>query len=371
MDKNIESIVREDIKKILPYVPGKPIEELQREYGLEMKEIIKLASNENPLGASPKAVEAIKRCADKVYRYPEGSGYYLKKKISALMEYPEENIILGNGSSEVISMTMTAFINPGEEVMYPTPSFLIYKILAYTIGARSVEIPLKEDFSYDLNMFLDRLTSKTRVIILCNPNNPTGNIIFREQMDEFMKKVPDSVVVIADEAYREYVEDENFGTALPYIEKKNVIVAMTFSKIYGLAGLRIGYGMAKSQIIGFLERIRPPFNTTLTAQEAALAALDDEQHVKKSIKNNKEGKRYLYPRLNELGIDYFPTETNFILCNLKRDASEVIKKLEKRGIIIRDMTGLGPGYARITIGTEKENSVLIDNLKEVLEGKDK
>jgi histidinol-phosphate aminotransferase len=371
MDKKIENIVREDIKKILPYVPGKPMEELQREYGLEMKEIIKLASNENPLGASPKAVEAIKRCADKVYRYPEGSGYYLKKKISGLMEYPEDSIILGSGSSEIISMTMTAFINPGEEVMYPTPSFLIYKILAYTIGATAVEIPLNPDFSYDLNMFLDKITPRTRVIILCNPNNPTGNIITGKQMDEFMKKVPDDIVIISDEAYREYVEDENFGTAFPYIENKNVIVARTFSKIYGLAGLRIGYGIAGSQIISFLERIRPPFNTTLTAQEAALAALDDEQHVKKSITNNTEGKRYLYPRLSELGIDCFPTQTNFILCNLKRDASEIIKKLEQRGIIIRNMTGIGPGYIRITIGTEKENSVLIDNLKEILEEKDK
>ncbi len=366
MNKNIESLVKEGIKKISPYVPGRPIEELHRAYGLDIERIVKLASNENPLGASPKAVEAIKRCAEKIYRYPEGSGYYLKKKISDLMKYPENNIILGSGSSEIISLTMETFINPGEEVIYPTPSFLIYKILALKIGASPVEVPLKEDFSYDLDMFLKKITSRTRVIILCNPNNPTGNIIYDDQLAHFMKQVPDNVIIIADEAYREYVEADNFGTAYPYLSKKNVIVARTFSKIYGLAGLRIGYGIARREIIGFLERIRPPFNTTLTAQEAALAALDDEQHVIKSILNNSEGKHFLSSGLERLGIKCFPTEANFILCRFKENAADIIKKLEKRGIIIRSMAGMGPEYARITIGTAEENRLLVENLSEVL-----
>lgn len=366
MDSNVESLVREGIKKISPYVPGKPMEELNRAYGLDIEKIVKLASNENPMGPSPKAVEAIKKCAEKISRYPEGSGYYLKNRIAEVTECPSDNIILGSGSSEIISMAMETFINEGEEVMYPTPSFLIYKILAFKIGASAVEIPLKPDFSYDLDMFLDKITSRTRVIILCNPNNPTGTIIYGDQIEKFMKKVPDNVIIISDEAYREYVEEKNFGTAYPYLKRKNVIVTRTFSKIYGLAGLRIGYGVAKSEIISFMERIRPPFNTTTPGQEAALAALDDEQHVIKSALNNSEGKKHLYSGLESLGIRCFPTEANFVLCRFKENALNIIKKLEKRGIIIRSMAGISPEYARITIGTAKENTLLLRNLKELL-----
>jgi histidinol-phosphate aminotransferase len=234
------------------------------------------------------------------------------------------------------------------------------------IGAKTVEIPLKEDFSYDMNMFLAKITSKTRVIILCNPNNPTGNIIYADQLARFMEKVPDDVVIISDEAYMEYVEDKNFGTAYPYVQSKNVIVTRTFSKIYGLAALRIGYGAANSEITGFMERIRPPFNTTAPAQEAALAALDDEEYVKKSYINNTEGKKYLFPELEKLGVKCFPTEANFILCRFKRNAGDIIKKLEMRGIIIRSMAGIGQEYARVTIGTPEENSILVRHLTEIL-----
>ncbi|MDD3725818.1 MAG: histidinol-phosphate transaminase [Candidatus Ratteibacteria bacterium] len=365
MNNKIEDIVRQDIKKIAPYVPGKPIEELQRAYGLGIEKIVKLASNENPLGPSHRVVEAIKRCADKVSRYPEGSGYYLKNKIAEVFNKPTEEIILGSGSSEIISMGMEVFINPGEEVMYPTPSFQIYEILAYKIGAIPVEIPLKKDFSYDMNMFLERITSKTKVIILCNPNNPTGTIIYKKQMDEFMRQVPDDVVIISDEAYREYVDTDDFGTAEPYLYSKNIIITRTLSKIYGLAGLRIGFGIARKEIIGFMERIRPPFNTTIPAQEAGIAALDDKEYINRSFENNIKGRVYLYSAFDSLGIDYIPTYANFILCRIP-NATEVIKELEKRGIIIRDMFGIGPEYVRISIGTEEENLLLVQNLKELL-----
>ncbi len=364
MDKGIEKIVRDGIKKIEPYVPGKPMEELQRAYGFDMAEIIKIASNENPLGTSPKAAEAAMKSIEKFSRYPESSGYYLTNKLSDVLKVPTENIILGSGSSEIISMAMEIVTNPGEEVIYPTPSFLIYRILAYKMGATAVEVPLKSDFSYDMDMFLDRITDKTKVIILCNPNNPTGTIISRNQIEKFIAKVPDNMLIISDEAYREYVEDENFGTCFSYWERKNAIIVRTFSKIYGLAGLRIGYGIAKSEIIGFMERIRPPFNTTTPAQEAALAALDDREHVEKSIKNNKKGKHYLYGELKKLAIEYVPTQANFILCRFRDNA--IIQKLEKKGIIIRSMAGIGPGYARITIGTPRENAELIGALRELL-----
>ncbi|MCM8760389.1 MAG: histidinol-phosphate transaminase [Candidatus Omnitrophica bacterium] len=367
MKRKIEEIIRQDIKKIAPYVPGKPIEEIQRTYGLDIERIVKLASNENPLGPSPKVVEAVKRCAGKISRYPEGSGFYLKNKIAEVFNQPVDNIILGSGSSEVISMGMELFVNPGEEVIFPVPSFLIYKILAYKIGAVPVEIPLKDDFSYDISMFLERITPKTKVIILCNPNNPTGTIIYKSQIDELMKKIPDDIVVISDEAYREYVDAEEFGTAEPYLYKKNVIVTRTFSKIYGLAGLRIGFGIARKEIIEFMERIRPPFNTTTPAQEAGIAALDDQEYVRHSFENNIRGRNYLYSAFDTLGIKYIPTYANFILCKIP-DAWKVVKKLERRGIIIRGMFGVGPEYVRITIGTERENLLLIQNLKDLVGG---
>lgn len=358
--------VREGIKKIAPYVPGKPMEELQRAYGLDIEKIIKLASNENPMGPSPRAAEAVRKCAGKISRYPESSGYYLTNKLAETLRVSPDNIILGSGSSEIISMAMEILINQGEEVIYPDPSFLIYRILARKIGAVPVEIPLKGDFSYDMDMFLDKITDKTKVIILCNPNNPTGTVIYKKQMENFMAKVPDRILIVSDEAYNEYVENENAGTAFPYFEEKNVVIARTFSKIYGLAGLRIGYGIAKSDIAGFMERIRPPFNTTVPAQEAALAALDDKEYAEKSFKNNIEGKYYLYGELKKLGTEYLPTEANFILCRFKTGAADIINKLEKRGIIIRNMEGIGTGYARITIGTPEENAILINALREVI-----
>jgi histidinol-phosphate aminotransferase len=240
MDKIVESLVKKSVKQISPYVPGKPIEVLQRDYNIDPSKIIKLASNENPLGVSPKVKEAVTRYLDNIYRYPEGSGYYLKNKLSEILKVSPEKIILGSGSSEIISMAIDTFVNPGEEIIYPYPSFLIYKILALKTNATPVEIPLNEDFSYDLNKFLDKITSNTKMIILCNPNNPSGTIIFEDQLEEFINNVPDRVIIIVDEAYIEYVENKKFGKTLNYIDKKNIIISRTFSKIYGLAGLRMG-----------------------------------------------------------------------------------------------------------------------------------
>ncbi len=366
MKNNIENLVRKEIKEIAPYVPGKPIDELKRAYKLE--KIIKLASNENPLGCSPKVKEAIKKNLEDINRYPDSSGYYLKKELSEFLKIQDEEIILGSGSSEVISLTIEAFVNPGEEVIYPFPSFIIYRILVLKAGGVPVEIPLESDFSYNMENFLEKITPKTKVIILCNPNNPTGTIIYKKQLENFLEKVPENVIVISDEAYFEYVETTNFGTCFPYYKDKNIIVARSFSKIYGLASLRIGYGIGKSKILNYMERIRPPFNTTGLAQVAAITALKDQNFVKKSIENNIIGKKYLFENFKKLGIDYIPTEANFILCKLKKDATEIIKKLEKKGIIIRGMKsfGLSNEYVRITIGTPEENRFLVENLKEIL-----
>jgi len=366
MGNDIEKIVREEIKKISPYVPGKPIDELKRVYNIE--KIIKLASNENPLGCSPKVKEAIKSNLNEINRYPDGSGYYLKKELSNFLKIPEDEIILGSGSSEVISLTLEAFVKIGEEVIYPFPSFIIYRILVLKVGGVPIEVPLEDDFSYNLDRILEKITPKTKIIILCNPNNPTGTIVYRDQLEEFLKKIPDNIIIISDEAYFEYVEDKNFGTCFPYYKNKNIIITRSFSKIYGLASLRIGYGVGRSEILNYMERIRPPFNTTGLAQVAAIAALRDTEFVKKSIENNIEGKKYLYKEFKKLGIEYIPTEANFILCRFKNDTTPIIKELEKRGIIIRGMKsfGLDNRYVRITIGTPEENKILIKNLSEII-----
>ena len=365
MENNIEKLVREEIKKIAPYVPGKPIDELKRVYNIE--KIIKLASNENPLGCSSEVKEAIKENLNDINRYPDGSGYYLKKELSNFLKIPDEEIILGSGSSEVISLTIEAFVKPGEEVIYPFPSFIIYRILVLKVGGVPVEIPLENDFSYNIDKFLEKITTKTKVIILCNPNNPTGTIIYKDQIEEFLRKIPEDIIIISDEAYFEYVEDKNFGSCFPYYKEKNIIVTRSFSKIYGLASLRIGYGIGRSEILNYMERIRPPFNTTSISQVAAIAALNDTEFVKKSIENNIEGKKYLYEEFKKLGIEYIPTEANFILCRFKKDATRIIKGLEKRGIIVRGMEsfGLDNRYARITIGTPEENKILIKNLSKI------
>ncbi|HDD64693.1 MAG TPA: histidinol-phosphate transaminase [Firmicutes bacterium] len=363
MGKKIEKLVKESLKNITPYVPGKPIEELKRE--LKLKKIIKLASNENPLGASKKAVKVIKEKAKEIFRYPDSSGFYLKKALSEHLNVFPENIILGNGSSEVISMFIRAFTNPGDEIILPYPSFLIYRILSYENMVNPVEVPLDEDFSYNLEKMKKFITPRTKIIILCNPNNPTGTYINKYQLEKFLKEIPEDILVLSDEAYFEYVEEEDFGSCFPYIKKKNLIVTRTFSKIYGLAGLRIGYGIARKEIIEVLEKIRPPFNTTTLAQEAALAALQDQEHVKFSFINNSREKKYLFNQLGKLGIQCYPTQTNFILCRLKTKATPIIKKLEKNGIIIRGVKpfGLGDKFFRITIGKREENRYLIKNLK--------
>ncbi|HOK56261.1 MAG TPA: histidinol-phosphate transaminase [bacterium] len=366
MKNNIEKLVRKELKEIAPYVPGKPIDEVKRIYNIDR--IIKLASNENPLGYSPKVKEVIKENLDDINRYPDGSGYYLKKELANFLNISEDEIILGSGSSEVISLAIEAFVNPGEEVIYPFPSFIIYRILVLKVGGVPVEVHLENDFSYNIDRILEKINSKTKVIILCNPNNPTGTILYKNQLERFLNKIPDNIIVISDEAYFEYVEDKNFGTCFPYYKEKNIVITRSFSKIYGLASLRIGYGIGKSEILNYMERIRPPFNTTGIAQIAAITALKDMDFVKKSIENNIKGKKFLYENFKKLGIDYIPTEANFILCRFKGDATFIVKELEKAGVIVRGMKsfGLSNEYVRITIGTEEENRILIEKLSKLI-----
>ena len=313
--KKEKDLVQKGIMDLKPYIPGKPIEDVKRELGLS--EVIKLASNETSIGPSPLAVEAIKKEVENINLYPEASGRLLREKIAHKLKIDKEMIIIGNGADDVIDLIGMAFINDGEEIIIGETTFPAYKIAVKIMGGKLTTVKLK-DFRFDLDEILQRINKKTKIIFLDNPNNPTGTIITKEEVSAFMKKVPQDVIVVFDEAYYDYVEDRNYPDSLSYIlEGRNVIVIRTFSKIAGIAGVRVGYAIAKKDLIGYLRRVVNPFTANRLAQVAALASLDDEKHYKKVLKSNHEGKKYLYKELKKLELSYVPTEGNFIFVNVK------------------------------------------------------
>jgi histidinol-phosphate aminotransferase len=362
--KKEKTLVRKGISDLNPYIPGKPIEEVKRELGL--KEVIKLASNETSIGPSPLAVEAIKKEVENINLYPEATSRLLREKLAYKLKINEEMILFGNGADDVIDLIGMAFINEGDEVITGETTFPAYKIAVKIMGGKLISVKLK-DFHFDLEEIAQRINKKTKIIFLCNPNNPTGTIVTKEEVNNFMKKVSQDVIVVFDEAYYDYVEDKNYTSGLSYIlEGKNVIILRTFSKIAGIAGVRIGYGIAKPELIGYLRRVVNPFTTNRLAQVAALASLDDEEHYKKVLKSNQEGKKYLYEGLKELGFSYVPTETNFIFIDLKEDADIIYEKLLKKGVIIRPGEIYGcPNFIRVTIGNAYENEKFIQAIREI------
>jgi len=361
----MKRLVIEEIERLPSYTPGKPIEEVQREYGI--KNVVKLASNENPIGPSPKAIGAITSALSQLNRYPDSEGFYLKEKIASKLKVKKNNIILGNGSDEVLQMIVRTFLFHGGEVIMGDPTFAFYRIIVGAARGKAVLVPLK-NFVYDLEQMREKVNTITKIIILTNPNNPTGTIIRKKDFNWFLKSIPEDVIVAVDEAYGEYVQSRDFPDVLEYLNSgKKVMVLRTFSKIYGLAGLRIGYGIGDSQLISYLEKIREPFNTNSLAQIGALAALDDEEHVEKSRRNNQEGLRYLSTELNRLGVDCLPTEANFFLLNVKMDAQAVYQSLLKDGIIVRPMDSYGlKKYIRVTVGLPEENERFVQSLGKVL-----
>ena len=363
----MKRLLKECIERIGAYQPGKPIEELEREYGI--KEAIKLASNENPLGPSPKAVEAITASLLQINRYPDSHGYYLKEKLSRKLGIEPDNLCFGNGSDEIIQFIAHTFLMPGEEVIMGDPAFAFYQMVVTAADGREVMVPLK-DFYYDLSAMADRITEKTKLIFINTPLNPTGTIITREAFEGFLKRVPPSVLLVIDEAYGEYVRDTSYPNFLNYLKGEHkLIILRTFSKVYGLAGLRIGYGIADEYLIGCLNKIRGPFNTNLLAQVAALAALDDEEHLTKTLTANQEGLNYFYRELDEMGIAYIPTQANFFLVKVGKEAGSVYESLLREGVIVRGMSGYGlPDYLRISVGLPGENEKCIQSLKKVLAG---
>ena len=350
------------------YKPGKPIEEVQREYNLD--EVIKLASNENPYGCSLFVKKAVESEAVHLNRYPDGGAYYLRKKLASFLSVDEDEIIFGNGSNEVLDMIARVFLNPDSEALMFQGSFIVYKIVSMLQGAKVKEVPLENNFQRDLNRLLDTITENTSVVFIDNPCNPMGVANFKDEFDEFIRKLPDHVLLVLDEAYFEYAKQHNVPDGINYVRpinpkipKKNVIITRTFSKAYGLAGLRIGYGIASKDIISKLEKVRQPFNTNRLAQVAALEALKDQAFVKFSVDMNEKQKEYLYEELEKLGICYIPSYANFIMFKSPRE--DLYERLLEKGISIRPAFGFD-GYLRVSVGTQEENEKFVKTLKEIL-----
>ncbi len=357
-------LVRKNIVNITPYVAGKPIEEIKRQWAL--KEIIKLASNENPLGPSPKAMEAIKKNLSGANRYPDSQGYYLKKKVARYLNVKPANIVLGNGSDELIDIIIKTFVEDDENIITADITFLEYEIISKVNDRRIITVPLRY-FKYDLEAIKKKIDKNTKLIFIANPNNPTGTYVTQYEFEDFMRDLPGNVLLVLDEAYDTFIDVDDFPGGLNYINNKNVIVLKTFSKAYGLAGLRIGYAVAGAELVSCMEKVRQPFNVNMLAQVAATAALDDKKFLRKTRKTILAGRDYLYDALSKLGIAYVPTVANFILIDVGRDGVSVFKDMLRYGVIVRDMDQYGlKNFIRVTIGTKKENERFIKVLKKVL-----
>lgn len=355
------------ISSIKPYVPGKPVEELERELGI--KGSVKLASNENPLGPSALAMQAVRDAvlsadlSSSLNRYPDGSGYYLTKSLSERLQVREDEIILGNGSNELLDIAVRTYIRPGDEAVMAHPSFVVYSMSVQAQGGTPVRVPLK-DYTHDLDAMAEAVTPRTKIVFIANPNNPTGTINKREEFDRMMKRIPEGILTIVDEAYFEYVTDPDYADSVKHFrDGRDILILRTFSKIYGLAGLRIGYGFAKRDVVVEINKLRPPFNTSSLAQKAALGALKDEAHISSSRDVNEQGKQLLYGELEALGMKYVPTEANFIYMPLEQDSADIYNRLLKEGVIVRPM---GPREIRVTIGLPGENKRFIEALKKVM-----
>ncbi len=353
--------VPEYIRTLIPYAPGKPIEEVEREIGIANS--IKLASNENPLGPSPLALEAMGQKMAQLHLYPDGDCFYLKRGLSAKLGVAADNLIFGNGSNEIIELAIRTFMRPGDEAMMARQAFVVYKLVVQAAGGISREVPLR-DFTHDLEAIAKAISARTRIVFLANPNNPTGTIYRKATWEAFLNQVRPDILIIVDEAYFEYVEAADYPNSLDYHQQgKTLLTLRTFSKLYGLAGLRIGYGIADEDIIGLMHRVRQPFNVNAPAQWAALAALNDSEHVRRSLDNNRQGLEYLTAEFARLGIEFIPSHANFILLRVGK-GEDVFNRLLAQGIIVRPMAGYQlPEYLRVTIGTMDENRKFIDGLK--------
>jgi len=351
----MKQLIRNCVERLKSYVPGKPIEELERELGIMGS--IKLASNENPLGPSPKAVKAVAESLKNIHRYPDANTYYVREKLADKFRLPINRIIVGNGADELIELVAKTFLSPSEEVIIPEHAFVLYETFALGFDGRAVIVPLS-DLSVDLEAMIKAVTPHTKIVFINNPQNPTGKAITRDKISRFLNELPSDVIVVLDEAYIEFSTDPDVGSGLEFLNSYPLLVVLrTFSKIYGLAGLRVGYGFASEAVTSALNRVRQPFNVNSLAQAAAL----------KTLALIKEGLAYFYRELERLGLAYIPTQANFLLIETPLGARETYERMLKQGVIIRPMDSYGlDGYIRVNVGLPDENSRFIHTLESVI-----
>lgn len=354
------------VQAIKPYQPGKPIKEVERELGI--RHAVKLASNENPLGASRKALRAMRKALKDVHLYPEGSAPYLIKRLSQELDLSDSQIIVGNGSNEILELLARGFISEGDEVISSDSSFLVYPLITQSCGGKYISVPMK-DYRYDLEGILERITEKTKIVFIANPNNPTGTYVTRKEIEDFLAKVPGHVLVCVDEAYVDFVDAGDFPHLLFYVKSKrqNLILMRTFSKAFGLAGLRIGYALAHPDLIGYLHKVRQPFNTNAVAQAGATAALDDKFFLWRTKRLVFSGRKYFYKHLKKMGLRYLPSQANFILIDVQTEGEKICRALLKKGMIVRSMAAYQlPNWIRVTIGRRSQNALFCRLLKTCL-----
>lgn len=357
--------IQPQILGIHPYVPGKPVSDLQRELGLTR--ISKLASNENPLGASPSVIAAITTELSEIARYPDGGAYILKDALSKFLNLPMSQITVGNGSNEMLELVARVFAGPGDEIVYSQYGFAVYPLCAQIVGATGVEVPAKL-YGHDLTAMLEAITERTKVVFIANPNNPTGTVFGKDEWETFISQVPKQVVVVLDEAYLEYCDYADYPKGSDYLSSyPNLLVSRTFSKAYGLAALRVGYMVGCAEIIQYINQVREPFNVNHYAQVGAAAAIQDQDFVQKSVALNKAGMNQILDALNRFKLEYIPSSGNFIAVHFGEKASVINQKLLQSGVIIRPLGGYGmPETLRVSIGSEAENQHFIDALGVIL-----
>jgi len=366
MTIDILQLANPGVRTLAPYVPGKPVEELERELGIQGA--IKLASNENPLGPSPKALAAARAVLADIARYPDGGGFALKRALAAKLGVAMEQITLGNGSNEILEFAARAFVQPGDDVVFAQHAFAVYPIVTQAVGGRGVEVPARA-WGHDLEAMRRAIGARTRLVFIANPNNPTGTWLTRAALQAFLDAVPPNVIVVVDEAYFEYVTEPDYPNALEWLgQYPNLVVARTFSKIYGLAGLRVGYGVSSAALADVLNRVRQPFNVNSIAQAAALAALDDDAHLEHARRTNSDGMRQLVQGFEKLGLKYIPSVGNFV-CVEVGEGAKVYDSLLRQGVIVRPVGNYGmPHHLRVTVGLPEENERFLIALRTAIGG---
>jgi histidinol-phosphate aminotransferase len=366
MNKFLELAIA-GVQQLVPYVPGKPVEELQRELGIE--EVIKLASNENPLGTGAKVVAAIQATLPELTRYPDGSGFALKAALSSKLNVVPEQITLGNGSSEILELVMRTFVTPELEVVFSQHAFALYPILTQAVGAKAKVVPAK-NYGHDLAVMREQISDKTRLVFIANPNNPTGTLLDKDELEKFIGSLPAHVLCVLDEAYYEFVDPAVRTESLDWPNRyPTLIIARTFSKAYGLAGLRIGYGISAPDIADLLNRVRQPFNCSMLALAAAEAALSDTDYIYQTVALNNAGMAQLTEAFKSLDLPWIPSSGNFVSVDVKQAALPIYDALLRKGVIVRPVANYEmPKHLRVSIGTERENAIFINALREVLSG---